>query len=174
MKAASILTLATLLLGSGCDIALLPETASYDGDGTPRMAVVIAADAMPQGNVEAVDLELVDVLLHRESDDTWVWIGGDASRVELTPSAMDRAESVPLLADHYDRVLMVIDAPRVASGGVWHAVDLADDELELAVDLDLGADTRIELHFDVAASLSGDAPAAWSFSPQVHAELVAE
>jgi hypothetical protein len=69
---------------------------------------------------------------------------------------------------------MVIDAPRVASGGVWHAVDLADDELELAVDLDLDGDTRVELHFDVGASLSGDGPAAWSFSPQVRAELIAE
>jgi hypothetical protein len=173
MKAASILTLVTLVL-SGCDIALLPETASYDGAGSPRMAVLVAADAMPLGNVDAVDLELVDVLLHRESDDTWVWIGGDASRVELSPLQMDRAESVPLHADHYDRVLMVIDAPRVASGGVWHTAQLENDEIEIAVDLDLDADTRIELHFDVAASLSGETPAQWSFSPQVSARLVAE
>jgi len=174
MKAAAILTLATLVLGSGCDIALLPETASYAGEDTPRIAVAIAADAMPEGMVDAVDLELVDVLLHRESDDSWVWIGGTAERVELSPTQMARAESVPLLADHYDRVLLVIDAPRVAAEGTWHAVELASDELELPVDIDLDADTRIELHFDVAASLEGDAPAQWSFTPQVKAQIVAE
>ena len=174
MKAAAISVLATLVLTSACDIALLPETASYDGATTPRMALVVAADAMPAGDVEAVDLQLVDVMLHRESDDTWVWIGGDAQRVELSAIATASGSPVPCLEDHYDRVLVVVDDPRVAAHGKWHKVKLATDELELPVDIDLTADTSIELHFDVAKSLHGKSANEWSFDPALRAEIVQE
>lgn len=173
MKAAAFPTLATLVLASACDIALLPETASYDGEATPRMEVVFAGDAMPTEMVEAVDLEIVDVMLHRESDDAWVWIAGDGARVELSPESAPGA-FVPCLADHYDRMLVVVDAPRVAANGKWHKIKLDNDELELAVDIDLAADTTVELHFDVGASLHGKSANDWRFDPQLRAEIVGE
>jgi hypothetical protein len=173
MKAAAFTTLATLVLASACDIALLPETASYEGEATPRMEVVIAGDAMPTDMIEAVDLELVDVMLHRESDDAWVWVGGDGSRVELSAESVP-GTSVPCLADHYDRMRVVIDEPRVAADGKWHKIVLDNDELELPIDIDLDADTRIELRFDVGASLHGKSAKEWRFDPQLRAEIVAE
>jgi uncharacterized protein DUF4382 len=170
MKAAAIPMLVSLVLASACDIALLPETASYEGDATPRTAVVVAADAMPAGDVEAVDLELVDVMLHRESDDTWVWIGGDA-QIELSPVEAAAGDSVPLLADYYDRVRVVVDAPRVAAKGKWHNVKLDREEIEIPIELDLDADVSIALHFDVAKSLHGKSAKDWAFDPTVRAEI---
>ena len=172
MKAAAFPTLATLVLASACDIALLPETASYDGEATPRMDVVIAGDAMPTEMVEEVDLELVEVMLHRASDDTWVWIAGDGQRFALSDESAPT--SVPCLADHYDRMLVVVDEPRVAQGGKWHKIKLDHDELEIPVDIELDADTRVELRFDVGASLHGKSAKEWRFDPQLRAEIVAE
>jgi hypothetical protein len=161
------------LASAACDIQLLPEAAEYEATTSPRMAVVVQADAMPQGGVVAVDLELVDVLLHRESDDAWVWVAGDASRVELTLAGTEPQSPVPCMADHYDRMLVVIDAPRVAKDGTWERAALELDEIEIPIDLDLSDDTEIELHFDVEASLSGES-GQWRFDPRVSALVVAE
>jgi hypothetical protein len=166
---------AATLAAIGCDVQLMPEAASYDGVVTPRLEVVVQAAAMPAQDVAAVDLELVEVSLHRESDDAWVWIAGDAENVELSLGGIDAQAVVPLLADHYDRVRIVLDTPRVASHGKWKRAELVVDELELELDLDLDADTRLELRFDVAESLSGNA-SGWRFEPRAwahagHAQL---
>jgi len=159
------------LASAACDLQLLPETAKYEATSSPRMAVVVQADAMPPGGVVAVDLELVDVLLHRESDDAWVWVAGDASRVELSLAGSETQSSVPLLADHYDRMLVVVDAPRVAKAGSWQRATLERDEIELAIDLDLDDDAEIELRFDVEASLSGES-GQYRFDPTASAHVV--
>ncbi len=173
-KVKSLAILAPLVLSAmGCDLQLLPEAATYDGHGTPRMAVVVEAEAMPQGGVVAVDLELVDVLIHRERDDAWIWIAGDASRVELSLAGTAPQSSVPLLADHYDRLLVVVDAPRVAMDGSWQRAALTNDEIEIDIDLELDGDTRVELCFDVAASLSA-ASGQWHFDPRATVRLAAQ
>lgn len=169
-KAMPTATLASLLLLAACDLQVLPQSAHYHGTASPRIAVVIQADAMPGDGVVAVDLELVDVLVHRESDDAWVWVAGDASRVELSLGAAGAQASVPLLADHYDRMLVVVDAPRVAQAGTWQTATLGADEFELPIDLELDSDAELALRFDVGASLSG-AHGSWHFEPRASAEI---
>lgn len=169
----NVLLAAFALASVACDIQLLPEAAEYEATTSPRMAVVVQADAMPADGVVAVDLELVDVLLHRESDDQWIWVAGDASRVELSLAGSEPQSSVPCMADHYDRILVVIDAPRVAKGGKWQSATLERDEIEIPIDLDLTDDAEIELRFDVQASLKGKS-GQWRFDPRATAHIVAE
>lgn len=172
-KAKPLATLASLLLLAACDLQLLPESAQYQGDGTPRLAVVVEAAAMPTNGVVAVDLELVDVLVHRESDDAWVWLAGGTGRVELSLDGSSQQTSVPLLPDHYDRLLVVVDAPRVAVDGAWQSAALATDEIEFAIDLDLDADAEVEVSFDVDASLTGGR-GDWRFDPRATVHVVGE
>jgi hypothetical protein len=164
------LALASLVLALGCDIALLPEPADYEGTTTPRVTLRVAGDSMTDMGVQAVDLELVDVFLHRESDDQWVWVGS-IERVELAPTLADTSLPVPLPADYYDAVRVVIDDPRVAEGGAWHDAHLGADAFELPLELDLDGDHALELHFDLAQSLAGSQVDAWTFEPAVRAEV---
>jgi len=168
---------ASLVFALGCDVALLPEGATYEGAGTPRLALHVAGDAMTEaqdygqndGEVQAVDLELVDVLVHRESDDAWVWIGGNAERIELGQALVATNLPVPLPADRYDAVLVVVDRPRVAHGGKWHHAELGTDEIEMALDLDLDGDHALELHFDLGKSLGSSKSGKWKFEPSARA-----
>lgn len=161
----------TLAVLTGCDVAMLPETATYDGAATPRMSVVVEVDAMPPGGVQAVDFELVDVYLHRQSDDTWVWVAGGIDKVQLDPDTHVQSEPVPMLADVYDGVRVVIDSPRVASAGTWHRADLVSDTLELVIDTDVEDDATLELRFDLSASLSGSEGGAWAFAPKAEVAM---
>lgn len=160
------------LAATACDLALLPEAGTYEGEGTPRLEVVIRADRMPDSQIAAVDLQIVDVMVHRVEDDTWVWLGGTTEPVELSLTDALAQGAVPLHAGHYDRVSLVVDEPRVASGGVWHAVALANDEIELDLDLSLVQDARLEIVFDVDASLV-EVSGAWRFDPQVEVDTMA-
>ena len=165
------LATASFVFALGCDVALLPEAATYEGAGTPRLALRVAGDAMTDDKVQAVDLELVDVLVHRESDDAWVWIGGSAERIELGQALVATNLPVPLPADRYDAVLVVVDRPRVAHGGAWHQAELGTDEIELALDLDLDGDHALELHFDLGKSLAGSKSGKWRFDPSARAAI---
>lgn len=165
------LVLAPLALLVACDVALLPEAASYEGTSAPKLSLRVAADAMPGADVQAVDVELVDVMVHRASDDAWVWIGGGVERVELGLELVDANRPVPLPADVYDGVIVVVDAPRVAHGGKWHSAALAHDEIELEVEIDLDADQALELHFDLGRSLAGSKGDQWTFDPSARAAV---
>lgn len=156
----------TLALVTGCDVALLPESASYEGTATPRMSVVVEVEAMPESTVQAVDFELVDVYLHRQSDDTWVWVAGGIDRIQLDLETHVESEPVPMLADVYDSVRVVIASPRVASKGKWHRAALVSDTLELAIDTDVDDDATLELRFDLSKSLAGSRKDRWAFAPQ--------
>lgn len=160
------------LTATACDLALLPESGSYEGDGAARLEVLVRADRMPDSQIAAVDVEIADLMVHRVEDDSWVWIGGSNERVALTLDETEAQASVPLLAGTYDRVSLVVDAPRVATDGTWHAIALDRDEIEMAIDLELVADARLEIVFDVDASLV-EAAGAWRFDPQVDIDAVA-
>jgi hypothetical protein len=162
---------ASLVFALACDLALLPEAAQYEGTATPRLTLRVAGDAMPDPQVQAVDLELVDVLVHRESDDAWVWIGGGADRIELDATLVEPNLPVPLPADRYDAVLVVVDRPRVAHGGAWHNAVLGADEIEMPLDLDLVGDAGLELHFDLGKSLARSNADKWTFDPAAHAAI---
>lgn len=163
--------LVSLVSALGCDVALLPEAATYEGTASPRLSLRVAGDPMTDASVQAVELELVDVLVHRESDDAWVWIGGDAERIELGTALVDTNLPVPLPADRYDAVRVIVDRPRVAHGGKWHNASLGADELELALDLDLDADHALELHFDLGKSLAGSKNGKWAFEPSARTAI---
>ncbi|HET6585960.1 MAG TPA: hypothetical protein VFG69_21030, partial [Nannocystaceae bacterium] len=81
---------ASLVLALGCDVELLPEAATYEGTPAPRVSLRVGGDAMAETemDVQAVDVEIVDVLVHRVSDDAWVWIGG-VDRIELGLVSVD-------------------------------------------------------------------------------------
>lgn len=161
---ASLVVLALNAEG-GCDVELLPEAASYEGSSAPRVSLRVGGDATDmEMDVQAVDVEIVDVLVHRESDDAWVWIGG-VDRVELGAVSIDTNRPVPLPADRYDALRIVVDEPRVALGGKWHKAELTNDQLELPLDLQLDADHIVELRFDLRASLSGSKADKWTFDP---------
>ena len=164
------LPLCSLALAFGCDVALLPEAATYEGTAAPRLSLSIVADAM-DSDVQAVDLELVDVQVHRVSDDAWVWIGGGEDRIQIETTATLVNHPVPLPVDEYDAVRIVVDEPRVAHGGSWHACELPHDEIELPIELELDGDTAIELSFDLTESLAGSKNGKWSFEPSAHASL---
>jgi hypothetical protein len=164
------LVLCSLALSLGCDVALLPEAASYEGMVAPRLSLSIVADAT-NVDVQAVDLELVDVQIHRASDEEWVWIGGGEDRIQIETTAALVNHPVPLPVDVYDAVRVVVDEPRVAHGGSWHACELPHDEVELPVELELDGDTAIELRFDLAQSLAGSKGGKWRFDPSAHAAV---
>ena len=161
----------SFVVALGCDVALLPEAATYEGTASPRLALRVAGDAMTDKKVQAVDVELVDVLVHRESDDAWVWIGGGTERVELGLALVETNLPVPLPADHYDAVRVVVDSPRVAHGGAWHNAELSADEIEMPLELDLDGDHALELHFDLRTSLAGSKAGKWKFAPSARAAV---
>jgi hypothetical protein len=127
---------------------------------------------MPDSEIAAVDLEIADLMVHRVEDDTWVWIGGADERVALSFTQTEAQAQVPLHRGTYDRVSIVVDAPRIATDGSWHAIALGSDELELAIDLELRDDARLEVVFDVDASLVL-ADGAWRFDPHVEVDAFA-
>lgn len=168
--AASLLS--TLLAPAGCDLALLPETADYVGTRPADVMLQVDATAMPsQGNVDKVEIELVEILVHRSTDDAWVLLGAD--EVELVgPHAAVALREVPLSAEHYDAVALGIDRVRVHTSQGWQDAELVTDTVQLDATLSVTGDTTLELHFDLDASVTlvGEQ---WYFDPVAAAELQA-
>lgn len=161
-----------LLLSAACDLAI-PELARYDAEASSTIDVVIHASAMPAEGIQAVELELLNVLLHRADDDVWIIVGPESLKIELGETQSEvLIEGVPLDRASYDLVSVELGRVRVATDGSWTVAELATDALELPIALG-GADAVVmELGFDLAASLSGDAEHGWLFDPAVHLDVV--
>ncbi|GEM_PF-5172208 len=162
-----------LVLGltSACDFAeLLPETADGAGTTGARVDVQLASvgteDLDPE--VQAVAIEVVDVLIHRSSDDTWLILNSDQIEFNLTDLPRSaNFNTVPLAVGEYDSVQVTIDNGRVASDGKWRRANLPTHELtfEDAIYLDQG--TRLRIEFDLEDGLVGAGAVGWTLTPQL-------
>src|SRR5690606_20468676 len=158
---------------TGCDIATLPEFADYDSAGTTSIDVEIHAIAMPASGVEAVEIQLRNVLLHRATDDAWIIVGPESLTIGLSEEVSEVViEGVPIDHARYDRVSIEVASVRVDAEGSWHAATLAVDVLELDIDLGDAAAVTMDLGFDLEASLEGSARDGWTFDPAVQLEVL--
>lgn len=150
----------------GCDLALLPETADWVGRPTAVAEVAIGAmDPSPPAGVDAVEIEVVDVRLHRPNDDAWLLLGSETAVVDLVQPAMNVAfPEVPLGLEHYDALAVVIGDVRVSGAGGDAEVVVVENALEIDGLWSIEHDVRIELRFDVAGSL-WRADGQWHFAP---------
>lgn len=170
-----VAALALFLPITACDIATVPEFAQYDADGSASIDVVIHASAMPAEGVQAVEIEVHNVLLHRSIDDTWVIVGPESLMIELTGVDSELViEGVPIDNAAYDLVAVEIGRVRVASGDRWKVAELVTDWFELEIQLGGSDSVLMELGFDLEASLSGDAERGWIFDPAVSLEILDE
>lgn len=169
-----IATSAGLLFSlTGCEIATLPEFARYDGHATTSIDVEIHAIAMPAEGVEAVEIEIRNVLLHRAEDDVWIIVGPESLTIELSSRASELViEGVPIDQARYDLVSVEIERVRVDTQGAWQTAKLAVEVFELDIDLGDASAVQMELGFDLEASLTGTEAGGWTFDPAVTLEVL--
>lgn len=170
-----VAALALFLPITACDIATVPEFAQYDADGSASIDVVIHASAMPAEGVQAVEIEVHNVLLHRSTDDAWIIVGPESLMIELTGVHSELViEGVPIDNAAYDLVAVQIGRVRVASDNRWRVAELVTEWLEMEVQLGGSESVLMELGFDLQASLQGDAESGWTFDPAVSLEILDE
>jgi len=168
------LTLLCVLLSvSACgDLVLLPEPGRFDGTDEARVDVLLDATAMPEAPVEAVELQLGDVLVRRAADQAWVVLSRDQASLEVTEEVSELvAEGAPIDRSPYDLVRVTFTSVRVAVDGTWSDAAIESDLVEIDAELDFSSDRVLVLHVDVDSSLSGSATAGWEFVPVVAVDV---
>jgi len=157
---------------TACDLALLPEFATYEGEEPVIMDVEIHAIAMPDSNVQTVEIELGDVLLHHAEDDKWVIAGPESLTVEFGNVDSELVlEDMPLDDANYDLVYVEVLGVRVEAENGWRPASVVVDHLELDLELGEASAFVMEIGFDLSASLSGNARDGWSFDPALTLEV---
>src|SRR5688572_10415439 len=173
MKSAIHLSLLSTLLLAACDsFVLLPELASFDGSGAARLDITVDAAAMPGDQVQAVELDIADIMLRHTTEDAWALVSPESTELEITDStSVVVIEQAPLMHGGYDTVSVAFDHVRVEIDGTWHEVELEEQEFEIPAGLDLDSDAALRLSIDLQASLSGDMQTGWHFAPSIVLEI---
>ncbi|MBL4687014.1 MAG: hypothetical protein JKY37_20630 [Nannocystaceae bacterium] len=146
--------LAAAALGSGCDIATVPTTAS-DGLGRPAVAtrVLLEVEGLPPG-VDTMVVEINSLALRRTRDQQWIPLVAGSSHVTLSPNAPSaELTSMALGADTYDRVEVVAEGMQLHRQGLVHDAVLDRDDATLAVQWVFDRDVEVTLKFDYRADI---------------------
>ena len=142
----SLLVLAAL---AGCDIATVPAT-THDGLGRP--GVLARAQLEVLGLPPGLDAMVVDVgslAIRRTRDQVWLPLSIGSTEVVMTPDApLGELSLIPLGADTYDRIELVVEGVHVVRQGELHPADLDRDDATLAVQWRLDRDVAMVLAFD--------------------------
>ena len=164
----AIAALALSSLSSACSYdAFIPETADGAGDEAVRVGLTLSTTGSLQGDVDAVSVEVVDILLHNIENDSWIIMSESTTDVELSHrSAEQDLQSIPVAVGEYDRALILFDHARVASANDWNNAELAIDSIEVNWSMDVAEDRRIRVEFDLSSGLVGG-PSAWQLTPTV-------
>lgn len=173
-NAPALLALASTLCAFGCDVELYPATSDYIGQAPAVAEVELSADAMPDDeDVVTVEVAIVDLVLHRAEDDTWVLLSSDTVAADLvTREAAFRP--VPLEPALYDRVAFGIAAVRVGNEDGWTNASVEEIEVELEGEFDISEDFVFGIAFDVEQGLQRRADGKWSFEPHARAVVGGE
>jgi hypothetical protein len=152
---------AAALWSGGCDVdALVPRTADEAGRMSARVAVSLGAvglEELVDDGVQAVELQVVDVELHRASDDAWLVLASEPTTL-LAADAMDAVAltGLPLGTGEYDAVRVTLAAGRVAAGGFWSDARLDALEVVVPAPLVISGDSELLLDLDLERSLGID------------------
>jgi hypothetical protein len=166
--------LASLMLLTACDeVALLPDTAQDAGVDPAYLSVVLSSDTEGvSADIAAVEVEVVEVLVHRPADDRWILVSPEPVAVDVMQAhGTFTYEGIPLMPGMYDAVHIVLGSVRVAHGGYWHPAEVTDDEIVQWFEWELDHDATLEVSFDLAAALGGSPDDGWTFEPAVQATL---
>ena len=153
----------------GCDVAdLMPTTAAEAGKASARVAVVMQAfhaDTM-ESQVEAFEMTVVDVLLHRVEDDAWIIANDGVGQLRADDADGSLAfTGLPIGLGNYDRVLVALDGARVSVQGEWIEVALTDTELEVPHHWIVNDETQLDLGLDLQQALAGS-DGRWVLTPR--------
>lgn len=158
---------------AGCTVSGLPDTANYTGASPAFASVAFRAALLPERpEIQAVELAVSDLMLHRVADDTWVVFSGAPQRIVLTDVLRGPAfADVPITAGDYDQLIFGIAGARVATDDIWRVAEVATDDIEFVAELAIEGDTLISLVFSLAEDLAGDAEQGWSLTPDAELSI---
>jgi hypothetical protein len=162
---------AGLLMSAGCELQeFLPTTADQAGQPSAQVAVAIQVDpkASLDADLEALEVEVVDVLIHQVEADAWAILNNESVTMDLVhPSDQGiKFTAIPVPMGTYDKIRVVLGDAEIASQGSRHSADIADTEVDLPLVLDLEEDTVLTLAFDRSDPLEGADWKDWTFKPK--------
>lgn len=155
---------------TACDFNFAPELAGDAGGSTARVSVALgsANEAALADEIDGVDVEVVDVLVHSLDDDMWYLL--NERSVELSLPNTNRNivfKDAPVPAGEYDRVMVVLESAEVAADGGWRTVELVRDVLEIDSPMLLDRDGTLDLRFDLDGSIEGTFDTGFTMNPSV-------
>lgn len=155
----SRLLLCASLLLCGCDAVgeLLPQT---EVQAAPTSQVSLALRVVGEtpdtlSAIQAYELDVVDVLLHRVEDDRWLFVN-DATFTITRAHQLPTVMSTPIPVAHgvYDVARIEIGEARVASDGYWRDVELENPTIDLGLFMEHESAIILGLTLDAGASLT--------------------
>ena len=165
---------AAATLATGCDMNFVPDLADSAGGESVLLTVTLGSNAATDlaSDVEAVEVRVVDVLVHRADSDEWLILNEKVATVALGHEASEHEfTDVPLPVGTYDRVFVAMEQARVGSADGWQRAELVQTEVEIPASLLIGFDGKLEINFDLDGSVSGSYEAGWKMNPQLVLEM---
>ena len=169
-----LLVLPTVLMTTGCDLHLLPET--YQGQGERAAIVTIEIGSLNaellDPDVESLEIQILDVLAHREASDEWLILNEAPKALTITHDDNTTVElsEVPLPVGEYDRIMLIVAQARVDGEGGWTQIELSTDDIEINDSVLIDGDGKLTLSFDMENSLEGTYSEGLVMNPHVQVQ----
>ena len=166
-----LLVLPTVLMTTGCDLHLLPET--YQGQGERAAIVTIEIGSLNaellDPEVESLEIQILDVLAHREASDEWLILNEAPKSLTITHDDNTTVElsEVPLPVGEYDSIMLIVAQARADGEGGWTQIQLSTDDIEIQDPVLIDADGKLTLSFDMENTLEGTYSEGLVMNPQV-------
>jgi len=155
---------------SACDFNFVPELADDAGEATAFISVSMGSangDAL-DGEIDGVEVEVLDVLVHSVDDDSWYLLNEERSQLRL-PNVQRKIvfNDAPVPAGEYDKVMVAVQSAQVAAHGGWRHLELVREVVEIDVPMFLEAEGTLDLRFDLEGAITGSFDGGYSLTPQV-------
>jgi hypothetical protein len=166
-----LLVLPAVLMTTGCDLHLLPET--YQGQGERAAIVTVEIGSLNaellDPEVESLEIQILDVLAHRSATDEWLILNESSKALTIThdDNATVKLSEVPLPVGEYDSIMLIVAQARVDGQGGWTQIQLSTDDIEIQDPVLIDTDGKLTLSFDMENSLEGTYSEGLVMNPQV-------
>lgn len=161
----------TALIGlttAACDVHLVPETGAEAGSQSTRLAVNIGSVSTESlgDEVEEIRVNVVDVLVHKVDDGSWVILNAEEIEVDLIAETQRSIKKeLPIVLGSYDRVLLVLDGAQVMVDERWEPATVTASEIEIDADLWVAHGSELQIDFDLFGAVLRSPVNGWTFTP---------
>ena len=154
---------------------IIPKTGFEAGE----RSALVSVDFVPlsindlSGSFDNFRLSIIDVLIHRPTDDAWLILNDSEATYSISESEKHQIKwsAIPIAVGDYDAIQIVFEDAYIHAQDRWQPAELLRSEWTHEQTISIDENVTLEIGIDATNSIDGNSIDGWQIDPRMSLDI---